>query len=439
MAREPIWPRRSECTEACYPFERFGVMSYNPFHHAKQRDSITREPLALEPILVAGAAMDMLHHGDFQLSMLESSVAYILRMINEIRESTTIPYHQTALEKQLTFHALGCITAVSWSTGDLVLWHKHMKLLRQHLEKSGFLLTADPHDMMKVRMADIEGAVIAGVAPSLPYSRQYPLLPCVLPVQDVLLILTKLRPPLQACNVDSDTVDSILAVCIFISTMQMSQEYGLEEKFDPENLMEDYDFLQRDLLTLPQPLGTNMKDTASTTWPSYDGGLSAAMKPSLAFEEAIRVTTLMCLRAANIQAPWSKATYSKLLDILVDRLRVILDWMYESKEDCAFIDPSLLHHREEGFPVNNARRFLIWICMIGYELSVYYTVYHEGWSDHRRKSCLYLQMLGALGIHDEADIDNSDNEELSIFDTINLNWATNNKWQARDMLKWMIK
>jgi hypothetical protein len=67
--------------------------------------------------------MDMLHHGDFQLSMLESSVAYILRMINEIRESTTIPYHQTALEKQLTFHALGCITAVSVSNPAPGLYH----------------------------------------------------------------------------------------------------------------------------------------------------------------------------------------------------------------------------------------------------------------------------------------------------------------------------
>lgn len=294
---------------------------------------------------------------------------------------------------------------------------------------------------------DIDGAIIAGVAPSISYKRRHQLLPCALPVRDMDVIITKLRPRLQSCNIDEHVTNSIIAACIFMSTMRTSKEQGLDERFDPENLLEDYDFLQYDLLRsarwLPIRRPVNYTALGSLESTGVESDIStqdAAEQPLLAFEEALRIVTLMCLRAATMQGPWSKQAYSRLLAKLAGCLQIIIARMCEGPDGCSFVDPSLLHgaDRSEILSISSARPFLIWMCMLGYQFSIYHAVYHDGWSDHRPENCIYLRVLAALGLRDDAAIERLHDNDLLIFETINLEWATGKKWYARDMLRWMI-
>jgi hypothetical protein len=250
--------------------------------------------------------------------------------------------------------------------------------------------------------------------------------------------------------VSVDASDTIIAACIFIWTMQVSQNRGLDEKFDPDNVMEDFDCLQKDLLISPQPLllyasssvpsvGKDVASNEATPSICPPFGVEDALAP---FEEAVRLTMLICLRAATMQArPWSRKVYVILLARLVERLQLILNWMNEDTCNCSFVDPMLLRSQDKRnpLPISSARPFLIWMCMVGYELSIYYGIFHQGWSDHHPKGCIYLKILEAIGIHDTEDIELCSDDDLIIFDTINLNWATETKWKAADMLRWIIR
>lgn len=349
--------------------------------------------------------------------------------------------------------------------GDLAAWRTRMRNLRRYLEVSSLLNAVEVHFTTRIRgsvydtavasvlglllialRTDIEGAILAGQAPSIDCVRRHQLLPCVLSVRDVEAILDILRPQLRACNVSQEVIDTMIATSLFMRTMRAARERTIDEKFDPENLMEDYDFLQRDLLSVPMPLQVHNTPShrSEERVESYASVPNAAtgnstQDPSEAFEEALRVTTLMCLRAGTMEGPWSKISYAALLAHQVSRLHIILDWICKPRVGTPFVDPTLLVGSDDReLPVINARPFLVWMCMIGYQLSTYYAIFHEGWTDHRRENCVYLRLLKALGVHNNADIDTCKEADLMIFDTLNTEWATARKWDAKDMLRWII-
>ncbi|KAK6070141.1 hypothetical protein SCUP515_08625 [Seiridium cupressi] len=427
-----FWNEHLHIGDSVYipPFP-FKIMTYNPCRLAEEHDILAFAPLALEPILTIGATMDMMYNGE--TIPLNENIASVCQMINEALGSSDGSHH-TAVDQQLILHAYFCLATISFTIGDMVSWHTH--ILAELLAKFLF------------HRADIEDAVFTGLAPRLPYDRIYPLLPCTLPAADVELILTSLRPRLQACSVSSDVSDNIIAACIFIWTLRTSQQHGPEERFDPENAMEDYHLLQRDLLSSPRPFRDindiiafhAQKAVKADRLPQNTDAQFTAGNPYVAFEESLRLTTLMCLRAGIMQGPWSKYAYSALLGLLFERLESLLNWISEDLDDCSYIDPALLQTNEQtkSLSVSDCRPFLIWMCLIGFELSVYYGVYHADWSGHHPEKSLYFKLLSALAIRTKADADVVSDDDLLIFETLNLNWATGNKRTARDCVKWIV-
>ncbi|ETS75229.1 hypothetical protein PFICI_13713 [Pestalotiopsis fici W106-1] len=219
---------------------------------------------------------------------------------------------------------------------------------------------------------------------------------------------------------------------------------GFGETFEPENVMEDYDCLQIDLLTSPRLLRTATSPSTPESFQnsSPSTGSSTHQEPLEAFEDAVRIATLLCLRAATLQThPMAKQSYSMLLDRLIDRLRIILEWIYPDTYDSAYVNPMLLHEQHgQGaiLSMSSARPFLIWMSMIGYQLSVYYGLYHQGWSYHHSEGCIYLKVLVAMGICDAADVDHCTKDDVVIFDMLNLNWATDYKRKSFEMLRWIV-
>ncbi|KAK9779686.1 hypothetical protein SCAR479_03293 [Seiridium cardinale] len=433
------------CAIVTYPYHQFKIMTYNPCRLAEKHDLLVFAPLALEPVLTIGATMDMMYNGE--TIPLNENIASVCRMINETLGSSDGSHH-TAVDQQLILHAYFCLATISFTIGDMVSWHTHMESLRHYVDSTKVLNVVDPQEISKMRMADIEDAVFTGLAPRLPYDRIHPLLPCTLPAADVELILTSLRPRLQACSVSSDVSDNIIAACIFIWSLRTSQQHGSEERFDPDNAMEDYHLLQRDLLSSPRPFRDindiiafhAQKAVKADRLPQHTDAQFTAGNPYAAFEESLRLTTLMCLRAGIMQGPWSKYAYSALLGLLIERLESILNWISEDLDDCSYIDPALLQTNEQtkSLSVSDCRPFLIWMCLIGFELSVYYGVYHADWSGHHPEKSLYFKLLSALAISTKADADVVSDDDLLIFETLNLNWATGSKRTARDCVKWIV-
>lgn len=94
----------ASCSDIAYPFHKFGVISYNPYRQAERRDSLTHTPLILEPILAVGAAIN----GG---TVMQTIIAEALGIVNRAFNST-IKSEGSAIEKQLTLHALLCINTV---------------------------------------------------------------------------------------------------------------------------------------------------------------------------------------------------------------------------------------------------------------------------------------------------------------------------------------
>lgn len=275
-----------------------------------------------------------------------------------------------------------------------------------------------------------------------PSPRKGQLLPCLLSPGDIGHILSTLRPRLTLSKINTDTADTVIATCIFTWTMDKAQKRGVGQTFEPDGLQEDYDFLQIDLLNSPRPLLPHFSTTTSSASSVFSRRYDSRDVLN-AFEDAVRVTTLICLRAATIQtSPRSRNQNTRLLDRLVDRLQIILQWMYSDTLYSAYVNPTLLQGQEEDqqamLSASGARPFLIWMSMIGYQLSVYSGIFHQGWSAHHPEGCIYLKTLEAIGISDMTDVDLCARDDVAIFDMLNLNWGTDFSRRSFEVLRWVV-
>jgi hypothetical protein len=319
----------------------------------------------------------------------------------------------------------------------------------------------------------------------------HPLLPCLLPAKQQKLVLVTYRPLLQACGIDAGVSDTIIAVCIFVQMFRLSREEGIGERFNPENIMEDWYGLQYDLLTSPCPLLSDQGDAYSTTTAaaasSYvvDVAAAAYLSPSSncgssppaaagpvrpcesldGFATAFRVVALMSLRAPTLQWPWGRAAYVTLLARLEEQLRVLLRWLRQQQQQRRrrrrrqdndnsnngglFIDPSVLgvatdkdddgDMSQKQLLRDDARPFLSWMAVMGYKLAVYYGALHAGWSEHRPDGSVYLQVLRELGVREPADVDTIAEPELDMVRTLDLSWATGVDWDVRELLRSLVR
>ncbi|KAF7537210.1 hypothetical protein G7054_g3900 [Neopestalotiopsis clavispora] len=433
------------CAGICYPLEKFRIMSYIPLKQNKYRDRLFSTPIALESVLAVGSLMQP---EESSIAFATAHAAFVERMITDCISDGT---GKSDPVKRLVLQTFHCLAALYIGLGDLSALRTHTKALQQFIESEDPLDVVDSHDLTKARKSLIDKLICTGF-PQEHIPRRFQLLPCLLQPHDIGLIMSTLRPHLQACHVNADIADNMIAACIFAWTMREAKECGFGETFEPENVMEDYDCLQIDLLTTPYVLRHQFRSVTSPPSPEdlqvsspSTSGLSHCAHQDLleAFEDAVRITTLLCLRAAILQtSPTAKQSYSMLLNRLVDRLQILLDWIYPKAYDSAFIDPTVLNEQQNQgtmLSIGSARPFLIWMSIIGYQLSVYYGFYHKGWSYHHSEGCIYLKILVSVGICDTADVDLCTNDDVAIFDMLNLNWATDYDRQSFELLRWIVK
>lgn len=429
------------CAPMCYPLTRCGIMSYNPLEQPQIREHMISTPLAVESLLAVGATIYLMcrpQQKKSKISTLNVHFAYVHRMIDE---SIGGDFAQTLLGRRLILQALYCLSAAYIGLGDSVALHAITKQLEQFRESTDPEESNDPHDLTRERMDAIDRAIFNGFLLE-PSPRKGQVLPCLLSSGDIGHILSTLRPRLTSSKINMDTADTVIATCIFTWTMDKAQRRGIGQTFEPDALQEDYDFLQIDLLNSPRPLLPHFSTTKSSgisAFPSkYD-----SQDILNAFEDAVRVTTLICLRAATIQtSPRSRTQNTRLLDRLVNRLQIILEWMYSDTLQSAYVNPTLLHEQQEDqgamLSVSGARPFLIWMSMIGYQLSVYSGIFHQGWSAHHPEDCIYLKTLAAMGISDTTDVDLCARDDVAIFDMLNLNWGTDFSRRSFEVLRWVV-
>lgn len=108
------------CIDTAYPFDKFNAMTYNPFRRPERRDALFYTPLAAEPILAVGAAIDFLHRRNGNLTTLAKNLASIRGMINEAVRWPDVS-EQAVVDEALVLQAILCLVAASVSPASQVL------------------------------------------------------------------------------------------------------------------------------------------------------------------------------------------------------------------------------------------------------------------------------------------------------------------------------
>ncbi|KAH8682288.1 hypothetical protein BX600DRAFT_430172 [Xylariales sp. PMI_506] len=420
--------------DLAYPFDTFNIMSHHPFRQIDKLDWLTSNALALESSIALGAAIGLPRCGRRASQTMAASIANTCRLINDNLGKRG---RVSAEQQQLTIHAICAMGITAYWDLDVLTWRIHMEGLSRYLEVSGGLRNMDDNTLNKIRLVDIEGALLAGQPPYLKFERRLPPMPCPLSSRRQLVMISTLRPTLRACNVNDDTVDTVIAVCIFSWTLRMYRDTIISEKIDPENVVEDYYYLQYRLLVYPSPFFKLVNDTHRTDMSSY---VTMQSHVELAFEVALRICMLLYLRAPTLQLPFRWKAYSGLLQALSVQLRTLLEFLCLVQGPClGGVGKVKLEEEDTGGFLVFSRPLLLWMCMLGSALSHYLNCYHEGWSDHNPKGSVYYRLLNALGIECLSDVDEICEEDLEICRVLDLNWARKGIWDEKKVLRRIIK
>ncbi|KAI0126848.1 hypothetical protein BJ170DRAFT_421112 [Xylariales sp. AK1849] len=424
-----------------YTFEKFGIMSFNPFKQPDVVDTLTGHPLLLEATISTGTVFDLLRYSNKECrtesQAVARSVASVCRLVSHNLSS---PRYDN-FERDLMVHCIGNLAIAAIWTDDVPTWHIHMQGLWRYIDATGGESKLEMNAITKLVFVEIEGAVITGQAPYFPSTRRQQLLPCFLSANEQEAIIETLRPLMEACDVKAAVTDTVIAVAIFNRTLRLYRERMIGVKFDPDNVMEDYHCLQHQLLAFPQPFSAYMNVSAGRHANTFSGSNSTetlganVMSFSTclqALERALRLSTLICLRASTLESLWSRRAYLSLLSYLVQQLQVMLAYMRRLQQPHAFVDPY------PGCAII-ARPFLIWMCILGKFLSTYFNVYYGGGSGHNPEGSVYFQVLQEIGILTDTDVDSVTDSDLRICRMLNLSWATGHEWDEKGILRRILR
>lgn len=187
-------------------------------------------------------------------------------------------------------------------------------------------------------------------------------------------MISAIQQNLQACALDRATVKTISDLALFNKYMDYLKTPDRNSKHDSQTVIEEYYFLQHQLLSLPRPLRNF--DEVISAYTTNDFALSAHDLPSsipvdptanhysTSIETSVRILSLLIIRDPTLDLPCE----SVLLHIVHQQARAILEYRRSQHQPVGtWADPGML--RQQKPEVHPQTPTLLWICITGHYFS----------------------------------------------------------------------
>lgn len=359
------------------------------------------DPTTIHCALTMGALFDAAKQGKYETPQLTALASQLYSIVNRrVSEAD-----RSDKARDVTIRAVASLAIISGYQGKSEHWHVHMQGLLNLVDIAGGQESLFPGTLDVIRWyvfesflalrhwrsltlyllfsADIIGALSAATKPctvlvGLPCKARY-----VSNLEASEKAVRDVRRSLEAFNFEKEMTETLAATANFCedhdatnqdqNASSSSQEHALD-------MFEDFHYLSRRLLTVPEPLrgyDTAMSPPASTTdlplhtqlYPSSEPmQVYPAHATTNAVETALRILVLMYLKEIMLDVPCNDLM---LLNLLAKQLRLILSAQ------------RLGSFGENKVPV------LVWICLAS---QVFGTMKTSAWVG---------ESIGGHGIHEE--------------------------------------
>ncbi|KAK8131267.1 hypothetical protein PG984_007705 [Apiospora sp. TS-2023a] len=311
---------------------------------------LEKDPTSIHCATTLGALYDTLASGGQEtkgLSKLTSQLwSVIKRKLNAAEQNKTT--------NSVTIHGVCALAIIAGYQGEYDQWQIHMKGIMRLLELVG--------DQNKLDLKTVN--TIRKLHHKL-------LVPPMVHDADMILDIQK---HLQACALDRETVKIISDLVLFNKYMEYLNIPGSSSKHDTPTIIEEYYFLQHQLLSLPRPLrnfdeaiSANTLDDSTLRARGFTPSMlvvPTADSNSNSIETAVRILSLLLIYDPTLDLPCE----SVLLHILHQQVRIIMKYRRLQRQPAdTCIEPRLLLQQKQG--VNPQIPTLLWICITGHYFS----------------------------------------------------------------------
>ncbi|KAI1839976.1 hypothetical protein JX266_013820 [Neoarthrinium moseri] len=415
-----------------YVFEGYGIMKYNPYRIPQSFQ--LEDPVNLQTGIMMGHVMDMTMHGTTPRDAVIDQIAKTCQLIGTSLKSSERDERRRFCE----VHSIASMVIAAIFLRDFDSWRVHMSGLKQYLQATGGISGLSHLSRSILHYCDIEGAITFRSPLHLPFNRRFSAPLPAFSTEQLLSMISTLRPVMRRCEISNDVADTIIAVCIFTNTIKLYRRREIAEKRDPDNLLEEWYFLQHELLPSPDFIQPEARLQASGSVErsnAENGHVETVPGCSPSLDRALCVTALMYLRAPTMDFISGRAAYETLLTCLVEELQAFRSWMYQTQALEVYLKTDV----ESQEFLRKARPILIWICVVGHYFSHYFNVYHSGWSDRNPEGSIYFQILQELETQSGAVATDLTKSDVEFCHMLSMEWALNGKWDAGSILQRIVK
>lgn len=293
-----------------------------------------------------------------------------------------------------------------------------MRGLQKVLDMQNECDVSQPWLAAKMHKADIKGAAALGGNPYLPFSRRFPDVSAVVPIEIRNSASASLLHLLNPLRVSSPVIASLSALSVFASAVRLARCSSSAVLFDPHAFTDEWLGVSHALVTWPGSLregtaipfvgnGPDSKDNATSSADRYlanqrlRSDVPIIPAGPLGAGSALRIAGLLYLKELLPDWPRNLGGYAVLLSLLRSHLEGILDTMRVERAwkripaatavtfDDGFVDPHLRRdgdktHTKPGYgtslttretsPVSlsvaSLRPIIIFLCLTGNLLSL---------------------------------------------------------------------
>ncbi|KAF4984581.1 hypothetical protein FZEAL_257 [Fusarium zealandicum] len=331
------------CPVRHHPFEQMQIISWQPLSRDQSRfDRMVLSPMALKCTLTMGALFLLLRSERRELAGFSMHSARLCALVNDLLGDT-----QKNTDKQIVIIQSVASLAIlaSMRQGFLGLqdhWYAHIKGLKLLVEAAGGSRNLPAPVQLLVKQADLKGASEAGIMPLLSFEKFQQPVSNRLPKNHRVAIEAAVR--LYVLE-DDDLSGILVALAMFVNTINHASSLRGRVVFDPLAVMEDYYHLEYQLLAAPCSIQKHQEPLQrhSSKDPSDMQDVEACL------QLALRLAALCYLKLVKRGPRGSLDTSTRIIELLNQSL------LYITKE--ASVDS--IRSLDMGA--------LIWICLVADE------------------------------------------------------------------------
>ncbi|KAK8053154.1 hypothetical protein PG996_012455 [Apiospora saccharicola] len=330
---------------------------------------LEKDPTSIHCATTLGALYDTLASGGQETKRLSKLTSQLWSVIK--RKLNAAEQNKTA--NSVTLHGVSALAIIAGYQGEHDQWQIHMKGIMRLLELVGDQNKLDVKTINTIRKADSTGAISSATKPCIPFVRLHHKLLVPTMVHDPDMI-RDIQKHLQACALDRETVKIISDLALFNKYMDYLNIPGNSSKHDTPTIIEEYYFLQHQLLSLPRPL-RNFDEAISANTLDNSTPRAHGLTPSMlvvptadyytnSIKTAVRILSLLLIYDPTLDLPCE----SVLLHILHQQVRAIMEYRRLQHQPAdIWVEPRLLLQQKQA--VHPQTPTLLWICITGHYFS----------------------------------------------------------------------